>query len=58
MVFVFSSFHVPAATALLLAFVMDVQVLFFGLIGICIYAVMGGQQRKERKQTEVVSKIV
>ncbi len=58
MVFVFSSFHVPAATALLLAFVMDMQVLFFGLIGICIYAVMGGQRRKERKQAEVVSKIV
>ena len=58
MVFVFTSFHVPAATALLLAVVMDMQVLFFGLVGVCVYVVMGGQQRKESKQAEVVSEIV
>jgi glycosyltransferase 2 family protein len=50
MVFVFSTAHVPAVTALLLAFVMDMQMLFFGLVGICIYVVMGEQQRKESKQ--------
>jgi uncharacterized protein (TIRG00374 family) len=50
MVFVFSAAHVPAVTALLLAFVMNVQMLFFGLVGICIYVVMGEQQRKESKQ--------
>ncbi len=50
MVFVFSTAHVPAVTALLLAVVMDMQMLFFGLVGICIYVVMGEQQRKESKQ--------
>jgi len=50
MVFVFSTVHVPAATSLLLAFVLDLEVLFFGLIGICIYFIMGEQHRRESKQ--------
>lgn len=50
MVFVFSTASVPPATALLLAFVMDIQVLFFGLLGICIYVVMGERQRRESRQ--------
>jgi glycosyltransferase 2 family protein len=50
LVFVLSTVHVPAATALLLAFAMDMEVLFFGLIGICIYVVMGGQRPKESLQ--------
>jgi uncharacterized protein (TIRG00374 family) len=50
MVFVFSTAHVPAATAVLLAFVMDVQMLIFALVGICIYIVMGEQHRRESKR--------
>jgi uncharacterized protein (TIRG00374 family) len=50
MVFVFATVHVSAATALLLAFVMDIQLLFFGLVGICLYFVMGEQQRRESRQ--------
>ncbi|MBO0779395.1 MAG: flippase-like domain-containing protein [Ktedonobacteraceae bacterium] len=37
LVFVFSTMHVPRELSLLLAFLMDIQVLFFGLIGTCIY---------------------
>jgi uncharacterized protein (TIRG00374 family) len=50
MVFVFSTAQVPAVTALLLAFVMNIQMLFFGLVGLCIYVVMGRQEHKEDKQ--------
>ncbi|HLZ59814.1 MAG TPA: lysylphosphatidylglycerol synthase transmembrane domain-containing protein [Ktedonosporobacter sp.] len=40
MVYVFSTIHVPADTSLLLAFLMDIQVLFFGVIGGGIYLAM------------------
>ncbi len=43
---VFSTIHVPIATSLLLALLMDVQVLFFGAIGGCIYLMMGGNAKK------------
>jgi len=36
-VFVFSTVHVPIASSLLLALLMDVQMLLFGVIGGCIY---------------------
>lgn len=40
-VYVFSTIHVPTTTSLLLALLMDAQMLFFGLIGGCIYLSMG-----------------
>jgi uncharacterized membrane protein YbhN (UPF0104 family) len=40
-VYIFSTIHVPATTSLLLALLMDAQILFFGLIGGCIYLSMG-----------------
>jgi uncharacterized membrane protein YbhN (UPF0104 family) len=39
-VYLFSTIHVPPGTALLLALLMDAQVLLFGLIGGCLYSVM------------------
>ncbi len=49
-VYIFSTIHVPATTSLLLALLMDAQVLFFGLIGGCIYLSMGlkGQMSEVR----------
>lgn len=46
-VYIFSTIHIPATTSLLLALLVDAQVLFFGLIGGCIYFSMGwkGQVR-------------
>lgn len=40
-VYIFSTIHVSSATALLLALLMDAQVLFFGMLGGCIYLIMG-----------------
>jgi uncharacterized membrane protein YbhN (UPF0104 family) len=40
-VYALSTVHVPAATALLLAFLLDMQALCFGLLGGCIYVTMG-----------------
>jgi len=40
-VYALSTVHVPAATALLLAFLLDMQALCFGLLGGCIYITMG-----------------
>lgn len=40
LVSVFATMHVPAATALLLALLMDAQVLFFGVLGGAIYLLM------------------
>lgn len=40
-VYIFSTIHIPAASSLLLALLMDAQVLFFGIIGGCIYLTMG-----------------
>lgn len=40
-VYIFSTMHVPASTALLLALLMDAQVLFFGIVGGLLYLKMG-----------------
>ena len=54
-VLVFSTIHVPSATSLLLALLMDVQVLFFGVVGGCIYfALAAGSKAKVTKQQRVV----
>ena len=42
---VFATVHVPTATSLLLALMMDVQVLFFGIIGGLLYLTMNRQER-------------
>ncbi len=49
-VYIFASVHVPTATSLLLALFMDVQVLFFGIIGGCLYLTMSGEERNIKKQ--------
>jgi uncharacterized protein (TIRG00374 family) len=51
-VYIFSTVHVPAATSLLLALLMDVQVLLCGLIGGAIYLLMD-----ERKKVSVATKV-
>ena len=60
----FATLHVPVATSLLLAFLVDVQVLFFGVIGGYLYLTMNSsakakqelsaqaEQRQQRKQSE------
>jgi len=45
-VYILSFVHVPSATALLLVFVLDLQALFFALIGGCIYCTLGSGRRK------------
>ncbi len=45
LVYIFSTIHVPAATSLLLAFVMDLQMLFFAVLGGCVYLFMGKRQK-------------
>jgi glycosyltransferase 2 family protein len=49
LVYVFSTMHVPASTSLLLAFLVDMQVLLFGLIGGSIYLTMGNEQAQRGK---------
>lgn len=51
-VYVFSTMHVPATTALLLAFLLDAQALFFGAIGSCIYLKMSGKQTTSPSDVE------
>lgn len=48
-VYIFATMHVSSASALLLALVMDVQVIFFGVIGGCIYVMMGGKTKKSKQ---------
>jgi uncharacterized membrane protein YbhN (UPF0104 family) len=43
-VYIFSTMHVSASSSLLLALLMDAQVLFFGLVGGIIYLRMGSQR--------------
>jgi uncharacterized protein (TIRG00374 family) len=55
-VYLFSTIHVPVATSLLLALLVDAQMLLFGLLGGCIYLTMGGKKNELeldalRKQT-------
>jgi uncharacterized membrane protein YbhN (UPF0104 family) len=45
-VYILSFVHVPSTTALLLVFVLDLQALFFALIGGCIYFTLGSGRRK------------
>jgi glycosyltransferase 2 family protein len=51
-VYIFASVHVPTATSLLLALLMDVQVLLFGMIGGCLYLTMSSEERNIKKQRE------
>ncbi len=43
-VYLFSTIHIPAATSLLLALLVDAQILLFGLLGGCIYLTMSGKK--------------
>jgi uncharacterized protein (TIRG00374 family) len=52
LVFAFSTVHVSASTALLLAFLVDVQVLLFGLVGGCIYLSMGAKSTKKHYEVQ------
>ncbi len=44
-VYAFSIIHVPVAISLLLAFLVDLQTLFFGVIGAGIYLTMGSRKK-------------
>jgi len=46
-VYIFSTIHIPTTTSLLIALLVDAQVLFFGLIGGCIYFSMGWKGKVE-----------
>ncbi len=46
LVFVFSTVHVPGSTALALALLADVQTLLFGVLGGCIYLMMGVRNKR------------
>ncbi len=43
-VYLFSTIRIPAATSLLLALLVDAQLLLFGLLGGCIYLTMSGKK--------------
>jgi uncharacterized membrane protein YbhN (UPF0104 family) len=45
-VYILSFVHVPSSAALLLVFVLDLQMLFFALVGGCIYLTLGDQKSK------------
>ncbi len=45
LVYVFSTLHISSSISLLLAFLMDTQVLLFGAIGGCIYLTMGNHTK-------------
>lgn len=47
-VYIFATVHTPSATALLLALLMDVQVLFFGVVGGCLYFGISGQKKNKK----------
>ena len=49
-VYIFATVHVPTATSLLLALLMDVQVLFFGAIGGLFYLTMRSDERTIKLQ--------
>jgi hypothetical protein len=52
LVYAFSTVQVSASTALLLAFLVDVQVLLFGLVGGCIYLSMGTKLNKNQYEVQ------
>ncbi len=45
-VYVFSMLHISPTTSLLLAFLMDAQVLFFGILGGCMYLTMNTHKKR------------
>lgn len=47
-VYLFSTIHVPGATSLLLALLVDAQMLLFGLWGGCIYLTMGSKKNEPK----------
>lgn len=49
-VYAFSTIHVPATTALLLALLLDAQALCFGVIGGCIYFMKSSKTKMEKLQ--------
>ena len=46
LVYIFSQFMFPFSESLLLAFLMDIQVLLFGVIGGCIYLTMSHHAKR------------
>ncbi len=54
-IYIFSTIHVPAATALLLALMLDAQTLVFGVIGGCIYFRLSGQIKPKLEEQEMKS---
>ncbi|MEO8972844.1 MAG: lysylphosphatidylglycerol synthase transmembrane domain-containing protein [Ktedonobacteraceae bacterium] len=55
-VYIFSTIHVSAASALLLALMLDAQTLVFGVIGGCIYFRLSGQTKPELEKQEMKSR--
>ena len=53
-VFILSTIHVPVTTALLLALLVDVQMLLFGGLGGIMYLLMGKVPSMERSQVPVI----
>ena len=49
-VFIFSTIHVAPTLSLLLALFLDLQALFFGVLGGCIYFVMSAEKKETRKK--------
>ena len=45
-VYIFATMHVPSALALALVFLVDIEVIAFGLLGGCIYLLMGARQKR------------
>ncbi len=58
LVYVFSTMHVPASTSLLLAFLADIQVLLFGLLGGCIYLTMNAKPPAEKQEVSILQPII
>lgn len=51
-VFLLSTIHVPAAASLLVVLLVDAQVLFFGLIGGCIFLTMDNRTQIQQIETQ------
>ena len=50
-VFIFSTIHVASTLSLLLALFLDLQALFFGILGGCIYFMMNNDKKEGEKMT-------
>src|SRR5205823_1334492 len=57
-VYIFSTIHTPVAASLLLAFLMDVQVLFFGAIGGYFYLTMSNKSVKPSIQVDTARSLM